>query len=227
MTKTILSTLFVVLLPLAARAQTQEDDHATVRSGHDPAAEARGDLAMTEAEGTVAGENLDKVFGLGFGVTPGGVTGFEVEYYLANLMLNGHVGVAFFAPDPGDSVTSFALAGGAFFRWKRFGDLAVMLGGRLDLGYASFGGYTPPAKLPQVGEGNNSAIQFNIEAMLRAEYYFGGILSVHAEVGPVIAIIGEGGGVLGESWQSTSEGFYLEIPLFNLVAGFGVTIYLE
>jgi hypothetical protein len=103
-----------------------------------------------------------------------------------------------------------------------------MLGGRLDLGYASSGGYTPPGlgKLPQVGEGS-SAVQLNIEAMLRAEYYFAGIMSVHAEVGPVLAIINEGGGVLGESWQSTSQGIYLEVPLFNLIAGFGVTIYLE
>jgi hypothetical protein len=222
--KTIL--IAFLLVPALALAQTQEDDHATVRSGHDPEAEARGPLRLAEPEDVTVGENLDKTFGIGLGSTPGGVTGVEVEYYLGDLMLNGHAGLVFFAPENGDSLTGFALAAGAFYRWKRYGDLAVMLGGRIDFGYASGGSYEIPSKIPQVIEGGSST-QFNVEAMFRAEYYFAGILSIHAEVGPVLAFVGENGGVLGESWQSTSQGLYFELPLFQLLAGFGATIYLE
>src|SRR5688572_29321406 len=176
MRTTLILLVVPLLAPLVARAQTQEDDHATVRSGHDPEAEARGPLQVAEPETVVAGESLDKTFGVGFGSTPGGVTGVEVEYYLGDLMLNGHAALVFFAPENGDSTTGFALAAGAFYRWKTYGDLALMLGGRLDFGYLSAATYEIPARLPQV-PGGGSSTQINLEGMLRAEYYFAGVLS--------------------------------------------------
>ena len=81
-------------------------------------------------------------------------------------------------------------------------------------------------KVPQVYQSYGDATQINLEAMLRVQLYFGGIIGIHAEVGPVLAIIDEGGGVLGDSWYGTPEGVYFDIPSDLLLASFGVVVYL-
>lgn len=219
--KTMLIT-FGLLLATPAWAQ-EEDDHATKTSGHDPATENRGSLAAQEMGGSAATPiDIDKTFGIGYGQTPGGVTGLEAEYYLTSFMLNAHLALGLFSPDTGDSSSYFAVAVGGFYRWKVYDNVALMLGARLDIGHASYGG-GGGAKLPQTYGSGDSATQFNIEGVLRTELYLG-MLSIHAEVGPVISIIGENGGVF-ESDASLGKGFYISIPSQTLLASFGVIIY--
>src|SRR5436190_20976845 len=97
----------ILAFPGAALAQTQEDDHASQSSGHDPAAEARGKLQMTEGENAAAGPDSVSAhtLGIGFGSTPGGITGLQLEYYLSSFMLNFHAGLSTFSPDNGDGAT--------------------------------------------------------------------------------------------------------------------------
>ena len=218
---------FTLLLAAPVLAQ-EEDDHATTSSGHDPKADRAGTVRMTEADTPAGVQSTNKTFGVGFGQTVGGVRGVEVEYYLGNIMLNGHLGFLFFAPDNDnvDSSTYFAIAAGGFYRWRVWDNVAVMLGARLDIGHTGGGGSSVDAK-PQVYQITGSATQFNIELPLRAQIYFADMLAVHAEVGPVLAIIGEGGGVLGESWAGVSQGVYLDLPATSLVATFGVIAYFE
>lgn len=193
-------TLLTLLAAAPALAQVEGDSRTTVTT-----------MQETPAQSA-------KTFGIGYGQTPGGVLGAEVEYYLGNLMLNAHFGFLFFSPSgDADSVNSFGLAVGAFFRWKTWDNVALMIGGRLDIGHTGGGG---------TGTEGGDATQFNIEVPLRAEIYFAEILSLHAEVGPVLGIVDEGGGVLA-GWKDKPKGTYLDLPAVNVLATVGVTIYFR
>ncbi len=223
--KTALLVLSGLLVSSAPRAWAQtEDDHATRTSGHDPAAENRPDLQAQNLEGDEVPFDIDKTFGFGYGQTPGGLRGLQAEYYLSpQLMLNAHLALGLFSPETGDSAFAFGIAGGAFYRWKVWDRVALMLGGRLAIGHADGGGSGELGKVPQVYPGTGSATQFNIEAVMRVQLYLG-ILALQAEVGPVIAVLGDGGGVLGD-WRGRSQGFYIDLPNHNLIYSIGAVIY--
>lgn len=193
------TTLFAFTLLLAAPALAQEGTPATT---------------MTSVEVNSPGPS--HTLGIGYGETPGGVRGAELEVYLGNLMLNAHFGFLFFSPDEGDSSNAFGLALGLFYRWKVWDNVALMLGGRVDIGHTGGGG---------TGS-SGDATQFNIEAPLRVQLYFAEILALHAEIAPVLGIVDSGGGVL-DNWTDKSEGIYLDLPAVNVLATVGVTIYFR
>lgn len=173
-----------------------------------------GTPATTMTTVEMTGPGPAHTLGVGYGETPGGVRGAELELYLGNLMLNAHLGLFFFAPEEGDSLNSFAVAVGLFYRWKVWDNVALMFGGRLDVGHDSS------------AASGDGATQFNIEAPLRAQIYFADILAVHAEVGPVLGIVDSGGGVL-DNWGDKSEGVWLDLPAVNVLATVGVTVYFR
>jgi hypothetical protein len=223
MKTTLFAFALLLATPVVALAQ-EEDDHAVGSEQNRSKGTEPGPLRMAEAETPVAGQGADKTFGIGFGQTVGGVTGLEVEYYLSNIMLNAHFGFLFFSPDGGDSASSFAFAAGGFYRWRVWDNVAVMLGGRLGIGHVSAPDAGELGAKPQVYASGDTT-QINIEVPLRAQIYFADILAVHAEVGPVLSIVGDGGNVLGS--YSLSKGTYLHLPLTTLLASFGVTLYFE
>jgi hypothetical protein len=192
------TTIIAFTLLLAAPALAQEGTPATT---------------MTSVE--VTGPGPAHTLGIGYGETPGGVRGAELEVYLGNLMLNAHLGLLFFAPEEGDSQNAFAVAVGLFYRWKVWDNVALMFGGRLDVGFVS-----------NATTAGDDATQFNIEAPLRAQIYFAEILALHAEVGPVLGIVGDGGGVL-DGWGDKGKGVWLDLPAVNVLATVGVTVYFR
>lgn len=222
MKTTLLAFALLLATPTFALAQ-EEDNHATGSEQNRKDGQAPP-LRMVEAETPVAGQGADKLFGIGFGETPGGVRGVEIEYYLGNIMLDAHLGFFFFSPDGGDSSSSFAIALAGFYRWRVWDNVAVMLGGRLDVGHVSAPDGEGLDAKPQVYASGDTT-QINIEVPLRAQIYFADILAVHAEVGPVLAIVGDGGTILGDI--SASKGTYLFLPTTTLLASFGVTLYFE
>lgn len=220
--KTLTIALSCLLATAATAVAQEEEDHAKTQSG---TTEAPPPMRAENLEGSPQTYDIDKTFGIGFGQTPGGVRGFEAEYYLGSVMLDGHIALGLFSPSNGDSSSYFALAGGAFFRWKVYDNVALMLGGRLDFGHAAVGGSTTgPGKLPQVYGSSDSASQINLEFLARVQIYLG-MLSLHAEFGPVLAILPDSSGVIGDSWQSVRKGVYFDLPSTNLLANFGAIIY--
>jgi hypothetical protein len=208
-----------------ALAQTQEDDHATTSSGHDPEAEARGAMRIREAEPQATVDSTQRTFGVGYGATPGGVAGAQVEYYLANLMLNFHAGYSTFSPDEGESQSLFMLAGGAFWRFRSYDPVALLLGGRLSFAHAPGASYMIPEAKPQVVE-SESSTQVNVELVAAVQVFFGGIIGVKAEVGPVISFI-DGLGLVGDGLRGEYPGLYLRVPNANLLATFSALIYID
>jgi hypothetical protein len=99
-----------------------------------------------------------------------------------------------------------------------------MIGGRVEWAHSSGGGTTGVAKLPQTYSGTGDSDEFAIELPARAEVYLpGGRVSVHGEVAAALALVGDGGGVIGSS--SVGKGTYFLVPITNLIASFGATFY--
>jgi hypothetical protein len=223
MTNSRRAVLLAVLAVLGPTAFAQEDN-AGQTSGYDPNAHPALKTQTVETP-IVIEKQADKLVGIGYGQTPGGVQGVTLEYYLGGtLMLNGMLGLSLISPKGSDSETVFNLAAAAFYRWKNWDNVSLMLGGRLDVAHVSAPG--PADKLPQyIGSGD--ATQLNIELPARAQLYFAHYLAVYAEVAVVVSIVGDGGTVLQPTSQVSSrgKGVYVDIPLSNLIGSFGATFY--
>jgi len=219
------AAILAALACLGPTAFAQEDNAGQI-SGHDP--NARPALQTQTLETPVIVEKqADKLVGLGYGSTPGGVTGVTLEYYLGGtLMLNGMFGLTTVSPKGGlGSTTGVNFAAAGFYRWKNWDNVSLMVGGRLDIAHIS----APSAlgKLPQVYTGSGDTTQFDIEIPGRAQLYFAHFLAVYAEVAVVLSIVGDGGTALQPSSQTASrgKGVYLDLPLSNLIGSFGATFY--
>ncbi len=225
MTKTTRTAVLVAALAFLGPTAFAQEDNSGQISGHDP--NARPALQTQTLETPVIVEKqADKLVGLGYGSTPGGVTGVTMEYYLGGtLMLNGMFGLTTVSPKGGGgSTTGINFAAAGFYRWKNWDNVSLMVGGRLDIAHVS----APDnlGKLPQVYTGSD-ATQFDIEIPGRAQLYFAHFLAVYAEVAVVLSIVGDGGTVLQPSSQLSSrgKGVYLDLPLSNLIGSFGATFY--
>lgn len=219
----------IVLAALAFLGPTAfaQEDNAGQISGHDPNARPALQTQTLETP-VIVDKQADKLIGMGYGSTPGGVTGVTMEYYLGGtLMLNGIFGLTTVSPKGGGgSTTGINFAAAGFYRWKNWDNVSLMVGGRLDIAHVS----APDAglgKVPQVYTGSGDATEFAIEIPGRAQLYFARFLAVYAEVAVVLSIVGDGGTVLTPSSQVSSrgKGVYLDLPLSNLIGSFGATFY--
>jgi hypothetical protein len=213
------SLVVAALAFLGPAALAQEGDAGRI-SGHDPAARPAPEMRTFEAPMLVENEG-DKLLGLGYGTTPGGVTGVTLEYYLGgSVMVNAIFGLATFSPKNGSSATTIDFAGGAFYRCKNWNNVSLMLGGRVDIAHLFAGG---------ISGGSGDATQFSIEFPMRGQIYFAHFLAVYAEVAVVLSFIGDNGAVLEPSFNISSrgKGVYIDIPLSELIGAFGATFYFR
>jgi hypothetical protein len=208
-----------IAILLAAPLARAQDDNATGSSGHDPSAQPP--LHTVEIEGTGAGASAahrEHAFGVGFGETPSGIFGFEAEYQLGTVVLDGTFGFDIFSPKNGDSASVVGVGGAVLYRFKIWDDAALMAGGRLELLHITNGSSISGVTYSTDGT------QVNIEIPLRGEVYFGKVLAVHGEVAAVLALVTDGIGRLGS--DAAPKGTYFAVPLTNLIGDFGVTFFL-
>jgi hypothetical protein len=222
---TILTMLLLLALPNWAQAQDETDPLAET---DDPLSEPEGDSfeePLPDGVGVGPGEdNSDEgaeltveasagtapgTIGLGVSSTLAGAVGGEAEFWVGDKMLiTALLGIDFISPDNGDSTTLLLLAGGGFYRLAGGDNTDFMIGGRLDIGFAT---------------GQFDTSQINIEVPARVEYRFTDAMSIHFETGLVLGLIGEDGPATAPFGPPDSRVIRLGGGLFGSA---GLTLYV-
>jgi hypothetical protein len=159
---------------------------ASTRTGGRTAAALALGLALALAPGSASAKEMDGKFGIGGHATLGGVTGFELLYWLGKVGLDFGLGVDYFSPDQGRAQTLVQLTGGALYPLLNADPVLVSLGGRLDLGIAD---------RMQAGT-QQTATQFGVEGLIRTDLFVTQWMSVNVEFGLVLEIIPAEGRVM-------------------------------
>ena len=178
-----------------------------MRRGLHIAALIAGVLGAHEA----AAKDMGGRFGIGGAQTLGGVRGLDVMYWAGKLALNGTVSFLFASPDGGNSGLAVNLAAGVLFPLLGGDHADLSIGGRFDIAAAK-----------------DRDPEFAIEAPLRIEWYASENLSLHAEVGVALDLVGDRGRLLagaGSAFAGSGGGTGFTIGGTYVTAGGGFTVY--
>ena len=169
---------------------------------------------LLATSGPALAKDMGGKFGVGFNQSlTSGVSGLAFNYWAGNLKLGGLVGMNFFFPDTGDTVTAVQLGIQALYALARSTDANLNFGLRVNLGIADAG--SPPVGAPDPG--TTVGVQFDIP--VEGEYFLSDHFSFYGHVGLTLTIVGSDGNPLSPGAQK-GVGFGVGQGGFSGGAGF-------
>ncbi len=156
-------------------------------------------LMLSFAAPVASAKDLPGKFGLGYVTTLGGVGGLDIQYYVSRFIgLEAVLGLDYISAS-NVSPLAFKFSLGGRFNFARAKDANLGVAIRANVGIAN------KDYMAAYRGGADSAVHFNLEIPLIAEYFLSSHFSVFTQVGLLIDFVPKNGPVLTGGAADTTE----------------------